>query len=692
MSVILSLVLLLSSGLEGTIVDEFTGQGVPYVQLKVEGLDTTVLTDSCGKFAIGERNLPSYVVIKAVRIGYQPKVLKWVSTAKPVLIMLQPRAIPISGVTSTATRLKLNADPAMPVSVIESRGIGIEGKSDISELLARSPAVLVQDYNNLSTVSLRGATVEQTLVLFDGVRLNTSLNNQTDFSLISPSLVSRVEIARGGASALYGANPIGGVLNIISPEPKKKEVRASFGLGSFGKKYAGFRLANPGTVNFLFGGGYLHNRNNFPYQDQNDSARIMTNADLTRGDLILKAGTGLGKDYLSFASSLCLTERGSPGPISFPSDRARLQDGRLLLISGYDRTQDEIGRLSARIYHQRLYQHYFNPGEYFTADDTHRINVSGLNLVERLNLLTVPAKIQLAAGLEGITEHCRSTAVGTPARITGAGFIEANITWAGFTLNPATRYELLQTREQERVATYGAFSPRINLFINQPQPLSFYLGVNNSYRTPTFNELYWPDDGWTRGNPNLMPEWAEGISAGLGVNLAPTSLFRIGVFYNRVKDLIQWQPDENYVYRPVNIARAKITGIELEPQFDYKWFGVQGALTFQRCRSDSSYLPYRPELFGKGELWLAYNRQQENWVRLSLGINGTTKKFTNPPNSDTLPGYLVFDLGSTVRLPVKFVNAQINSGCRNIFDRCYQLIKDYPLPGRSFYLEAEIEI
>jgi len=688
---------------QGRVIDAATREQVPYVQIEVLPLGLTVLTDSAGIFRLEAAELPARVAVSGSRVGYEPRVWNEVGTAQAVTLFLLPRAIPVAGVTSTATRLRLKPEVCLPVTVIENEPSEPKGRVDISGLIGLAPGVLIQDYGNLSTISLRGASAEQTLVMLDGVRLNFSLNNQADLTLISTDIAQRIEVVRGGTSALYGASSIGGVINIITPPVTRLSYEASIGLGSFGKRYAGVSLKVPGSIDYSVSGSFIRADNRFRFRDSLDSVRVRTNAALTRASILFKSGVKLaGRQHLSFSASFCDAVRGSPGPVSFPSESARLDDNRLLLVTGYDIQESDNARLSARFFHQRMYQEYHNRSEYFAANDTHQVNRTGFNLSQRLNCQSPVLEADAVLGFDADYEQAKSTTVGRPARLSGAVYLETGIGSAGFSLGPAFRYELIQnltvkpesvlSGQAAVVSSYGAFSPKLALIISRFQPLSFYLSVNRSFRNPTFNELWWPADAWTRGNPKLLPEWATGWDGGAGLKLGRVGLVRTGVFHSRVTNLIQWQPDENFVYQPVNIARATITGLEFEPRLELGWIGLAGSCTWQVCRAETTDLPYRPRFSEQGTLWFAYPSDSGQIVRITFSGRGFSSRWTNQENTEQLSGTMIFDAGASLRMRLKPVRAVLNLGCQNLFDRGYQTIKGYPVPGRGFYLETAIGI
>lgn len=685
---------------EGKVLDVTTGEPVLFAEVNVFPLDITVVTDSSGRFLVRDDQLEETVTVSISRVGYATKVWENVPTDRAKVFYLLPRAIPVAGVTSIASRLGRKVFAAQPVSVVENEPNEPMGGIDLGGIINRAVGVQINDYGNLTTVMLRGANAEQTVVMLDGVRLNTALNNLADISLISPIFARSVELMRGGASALYGANPMGGVININSPKVEKSGGGVGFGVGSFGRRYGSAVVSLPGTVNFLFAGGFVRAENQWSYRDPSDSLRIRNNNDLLRADGLLKCQTKFwDRHYLSLSGVLNSGNRGSPGPILFSSDSARLRDTRLLTILGYDFLESERARLSCRFSHQRTWQNYYNPEPYFTANDTHRVYQTGLNLNQ-----WVGATDWLTGnlGIDYLLEQAKSTKVGGPSRVTNAVYAEAGISGEGWNLKPALRYDLMLSKgmsdEGKISQSYGTFSPGVSFVVSRLYPLSFYLGASRSFRAPTFNELWWPNDGWTAGNPRLVPEFGIGIDGGIGFDLGGIGGVRLGVYRSQFTNLIQWLPDSSFFYQPKNVASAAVSGVELEAGGDFRWVGFNWHTTYQRCQAEGKDLPYRPRLLTGGEVWMGYlTDEKEPVVKLSLKGRAVTRRYTNKENTDTLPGFGLLDAGvifDPVRLLAKSGgwHSRVGFGCKNLLDLQYQEIKGYPLPGRNIYLEIDIGI
>ena len=127
------------------------------------------------------------------------------------------------------------AEAPSSVTVIGPTQIEQSDAANLGQLLNGQPDVVVNDYGTqggVQTVSIRGSTSDQVLVLLDGVRLNAA-DGSVDLSSIPLEAIDHIEIVRGVDSSLYGSGAIGGVINIITRTPEKPSASVSVTNGSF---------------------------------------------------------------------------------------------------------------------------------------------------------------------------------------------------------------------------------------------------------------------------------------------------------------------------------------------------------------------------------------------------------------------------------------------------------------------------
>jgi len=203
------------------------------------------------------------------------------NAAEPVL-QLDPVEV-IS--TATRTEQPIQAVSAS-VQVITQKDIEKTGAQTLKDVISNTPGLTLQygtfpaaSAASKSSVSLRGVGATGTLWLLDGRRLAGEVKNPYDMDRIPASAIERIEIVKGPMSALYGADAVGGVINIITKKPKAGEVHgeasASYGANQDGD-------ADSGTLNASVRGGSERVRYSFSANYQDDQPYTETEQTQTR--------------------------------------------------------------------------------------------------------------------------------------------------------------------------------------------------------------------------------------------------------------------------------------------------------------------------------------------------------------------------------------------------------------------------
>jgi outer membrane cobalamin receptor len=681
--------------LTGVVLDAETRQPVAYAAVTAPDLNLNTTADSAGAFALEVEPALVRVTVAVSRVGYDERRWEQVDVSRRATFYLRPSPVRLEGISVSAFRTPSPIERSGPVSIIEDRNAEAGGRLSLAELLWTSPSVVSKDYGNLTTIGLRGANTEQTLILLDGVRLNSAQDNLFDLTTLPLTLAQRVEVVRGNSSALYGANSIGGLVNVITPEPDRFGVKATAGIGSFGKRYLQATHSNwAAPIGYMVAASLNRTGDRFSYRDTSDSVHERVNSDINSQDVMAKGVFAQGPQRVSLLGEYNVTRRGEPGPTTWPADSARMDDYRGIAHLSYELQETDNSRLEAQLYHHQSWRHYWNPDTLSWVNDTHVTTVSGITVKQTTHLAGWATAI---VGLEGEREQFRSSAIGTPQRWTGSGWAEARLRWLAFDIIPMARFDRLNdsrlqpdstlTRSNTRV-----INPKLSLSYAGPASINLYASVGRSFRAPTFNELYWPEDMWTRGNPRLKPEWA--TSADLGVSARHGSLLsgRLGLWYSFLTDLIEWQPDSAYVYRPVNLDTATITGGELELSLSSRHTGVSGNATYMLARSHSMDLIYRPRLSFGVSPWAGWGIAKLNCDLRYTGLRYTTPDTLPPTSKNSLPEFILIDVGLALSPTFGRIGTALRGGVRNLLDRQYEVMKDYPVPGRSWYAELELKL
>lgn len=689
--------------LTGVVLDAETRQPVAYAAITAPDLGLNTTADSAGAFALGIGPALKRVTVTVSRVGYEEKSWENVDVAHPATFYLRPSPVNLEGISVSAFRTPSPLERSGPVSIIDSAGAAARGRLNVADLLWMSPSVMLKDYGNLTTIGLRGADAEQTLILLDGVKLNSAQDNLFDLTTLPLTMAQRVEVVRGNNSALYGANSIGGVVNVITPEPDKFGAEATAGIGSFGKRYLQAAQSNwcepcgsatVGTIGYVITGSLSRTGDRFTYRDTSDSVRERVNSDISSQDVMTKGVFAQGPHRVSLLGEYGITRRGEPGPTSWPADSARMEDYRGIVHLYYELQETDNSRLEARLYDHQSWRHYWNPDTLSWVNDTHATTVSGAMLKQTVHLARWASVI---AGLEGECEQVRSSAIGTPLRRSGSGWVEPRLSWQSFDIVPMARFDWLNDSRQGPDFTIArsntrVISPKLTITHAGPPWLSLYASAGRSFRAPTFNELYWPEDPWTKGNPQLKPEWATSVDVGASARHGSFLSGRLGLWHSFLTDLIQWQPDSVYVYKPVNLDTATITGGELELGLSSAHAGIDGNATYMLARSHGMDLIYRPRLSLGATPWAGLGI-----AKLNCNIRYTDLRYTTPdtlpPNTtNSLPDFLLLDVGLAFSPTFGRRGVALRGGVRNLLDRRYEVMKDYPVPGRNWYAELELKL
>lgn len=170
-------------------------------------------------------------VVLLVIVGLVLPQAGWAEGEKKEVIKLEQIVV-----TATKTEKNLEDAPGS-ITVISNEELELRNIKTVDEALSEIPGVFAKRNKGLmdstSSVRLRGFKGDQyTLILLDSQPLNDAYTGGVEWGMLPVDNIERIEVIRGAASALYGGNAMGGVINIITKTPEKLEIRASGGLGT----------------------------------------------------------------------------------------------------------------------------------------------------------------------------------------------------------------------------------------------------------------------------------------------------------------------------------------------------------------------------------------------------------------------------------------------------------------------------
>ena len=267
----------------GDVKDE-NGEHIPFAHIIVKGTTLGTVADESGHFAMSD--LPEgEVTIVAEAMGYKPqekKVIMKKNKSTEVYFVLKQDKFKLNEVVVSADRKEINRQEApVMVNVLSPKVFSNTQSTTLAEGINFTPGIRVEnDCQNCGFTQIRmnGLAGPYTQILINSKNIFSGLAGVYGLEQIPSSIIERVEVVRGGGSALFGSNAIGGTINIITKEPDKNtfDVSSNYGIIGMGYKAYGydknlsFNVANVTKTHNLGFIAYGMARNRTPFDANHD--------------------------------------------------------------------------------------------------------------------------------------------------------------------------------------------------------------------------------------------------------------------------------------------------------------------------------------------------------------------------------------------------------------------------------------
>ena len=566
------------------------------------------------------------------------------------------------------------ASLGVAATVIDAAEIAASKATTVLDLLRTVPGLDVVQSGGPGTVTslfLRGTSSTQTLVLVDGVPLNSPYFGGTDLSAVSVANVERIEVVRGPFSALYGSEAIGGVVQIFTKRSAAPGFggNARFALGNAGAK------EGLGEIRFFEGvfSGTFGSRRTLSWGDQPNE---------------FFAGTTLSGSLtaqLASETSLGITVRRESGRTGVPTDGANPTPRR---STTNDTTTLEVPLslslsknvlLEASVRYTRDRPGYADSDDPFLTSSTTDARRAGA----RVALSTALGEQRITAGATWdrtlvSNESNFGVALDDAATRTFALFAEDRVALAKdrVVLTAGLRWD-------DHSAFGSAVSPRVTLSWRVTRELKLRAAAGSAFRAPSTGELYYPFSG----NPSLRPEKSVGYEAGLEQTLAGGLVAELTGFWNDIRDLIDYDPQ---TFMDQNIGRARTRGVEI---------ALRSAVgTRSTLRASYTYLDAKDLDTGTFLVRRPRHRASTTWATslVSDGSASVTAMWVGARrDGDAVdftkivedPSYLRVD--AAITLPPLALSLAPFVRVTNVLGRNYEEVNGFPAPGRRFLAGLE---
>lgn len=600
----------------------------------------------------------------------------------------------------TASRVPTQkVDTPADISVITKEEIADQNYASASDALRAIPGV------NVLGSGAKGSSMgqdkillngdERVLVLVDGRRMNLGSSGNSSADWLPPvNAIERIEVLKGGGSALYGTDAVGGVINVIMKKGSEigNHVTVKAAGGSWNaEQYAISASGSTDSGLGLIVSATKERRGEYKFKNANGKSQLLKNSGYDDTGVIVKLDQKVGEDNrIGVNFEHINAEGGSPfGYSGFGNtDSHKRISNNVALRYDWNESSDERGYV--QVYKNYQHAHFRSP----VASRQSNFTDSTIGLEAQQNFKFSDTD-ELTVGLEYYKTTVDNTSLYTGERDINNKAIFAENRWEfapSWQLNTGLRYD--------HHSKYGSeVTPKVAVNKKFDENSNAYLSWGRVFNAPTTDDLFWhqvDSSQWgtfyTYGDPNLKPEKGYVWTFGGNTKLNEKTSLSANVFYSKITDAIDWDYTSvpNYTLA-VNVNKEKRRGLELSLNHDFDDnLSAYASYTYVQVKQDKGKgftkdLTTKPNIYRAG---LKY--KNADWL-FTLNANAVTgqseKNFVDS-------SYFTLDLGAQYKIND---NAKLFINGYNLTNARYAefggLYKNgeakYPMAGRSFIIGAE---
>lgn len=627
----------------------------------------------------------------------------------------------------------------IPAQVLDARRLEQLNSLSVADALRYFSGVQIKDYGGvggIKTIDIRSMGTNQAGIFYDGIQLGNAQNGQIDLGRFSLDNIEQISMYNGQKSDIFqSAKDYGsaGTVYLQSRRPRFESDRrhnfnvtmrtGSFGLANPSARWdwkISERVSATASAEFTSATGRYKFRYRRVFADGTvawDTTATRRNGDITawRAEAgvygTMYSGYWQGKIY--YYNS----ERGIPGAIvnnvwknsQRQWDRSFFAQGRL------QRTLSRVYAIQINAKYARDFMHYLNPDttliyadnrfwqDEFYVSTAHRFKIvpgwdANLSVDWQWN--------KLNATLPEFVKPRRNTLLAALATAAVWRRFKAQASLLGtFVFDRYSAGHGRRGRDFDRLtpAVFVSYSPW------RSDMLNFRAFYKQIFRMPTFNDLYYTDVGNAALNPERATQYNAGATFHRDFMLPLRSVdVSVDAYYNEVSDKIIAVPKGNSQYRwmMMNLGRVKIQGLDANATINLMplpglLVGTRLSYTFQRALdySDPSdcldaagtyrkQIAYIPRHSGSVTVHGAWREAELDYSFIYVGERYTNS--SNIPVNYVQPWY-THDVSASYRFTFRPLTARLTLEVNNLFNQQYEVIQNFPMPGRNFRVTLKVD-
>lgn len=584
----------------------------------------------------------------------------------------------------TANRFQQPVNTVLaPTEIVTREDIERWQSRDLTDVMRRLPGVDVAQNGGMgqsSYIYIRGAEARHTLVLIDGIPLAKSgITGIADFSQIPLSLIQRIEMIRGPRSAVYGADAIGGVINIITQNTQPGgKVQVRVGSDHYQQYDASLRQELGEDTLATIAGSFTDTNG---YNVQPDSSYSGdSDRDGFRNKTFWAGVTHKFTDELSG------------------------------FVRGYgysNNTDYDAGYKDGGNEHQ-VYNHTYETGLAWNNDFYSTQLTGSYQKYKDYNYSSTQGLYQAGTTLDDMTQ--KNVQWGN-SFVVGDGTVSAGIDWQQQKLTSLdtynsndykrdnTGYYLTAQQKVDTVTLEGALRGDDNEQFGWNGTWQTAVGwefvpdyqVTISYGTgfqaPTLGQMYGQSRLYIAPNPNLKAEKSDQFEVGLQGLTGPVN-WRLSAYQNKIKNLINYySPDNGMTGVYYNTQSATIKGVELTGDFDTGpvTHRISAGYLDPRRDSDNEVLAHRSRQQYKYQLdWTMLGFDMDiSYQYYGKSYNNNSNQFSSTQRR--MPSYSLLDISASYPITSQLT---VRGKIANLFDKDYETVYGYATAGREYTLSG----
>lgn len=609
-----------------------------------------------------------------------------------------------------------------PIQVIDRKEIERLGIQELYEAVRTFSGVSIKDYGGIGgikTVSIRSMGSQHTAVSYDGISISNAQNGQIDIGRFSLDNIEQISVTIGQTDDIFQSarmSASAGALNIKTASPHFDKI-APVNL-TFQIKAASYGTVNPHLLyeqrlgknwSLTAFGDWMHSQGDYPFTLTNGNlvtTEIRKNSDVNilRGEINLFGSIGR-TGRIAIKGNYLDSERGLPGSVVLYNTDAteRLWDKIAFGNISYDTDLGKKWKISAKLNYNYTWNRYtitdatypdgkeddrYTQTEYYGSiateyapSDFLRFTIAEDFFVNTLDATIpecpFPTRYTTLTALA--VQYCTDRLIAT-ASLVGTYLTE-------------------RVRLGEAASDKAKLSPAVSLSYKLLKDRNFRIRASykETFRTPTFNDLYYS----RVGNTALKPEKASQYNLGLtwsGIlwdGIADYSSFTLDGYFNQVKDKIVAIPTM-FIWKMRNVGKVNIIGADLTATLRFTlparmYIDLSGNYSYQYAvdisdpdaKNYKHQIPYTPR--HSGNITFSW---QNPWVNLGYVMSAVGERYALPQNtiSNKISGYFDHTISLSHTFRIGQCRLRLQGEIKNLGDVNYEVIQYYPMPGRSYWL------